>query len=293
MPQMTRTPRSVARSQLGARLRELRERADLTLAEAAHQVQVDPGTISRVENGVRGVKPKTAERLLDCYGVRDTAVRGEVLELIRVDESRRRRPTWWKRHHEVLSPTQFDGYLALEANASSLRNYEPLLIPGLLQTPEYAHEVITGMRPELRPAQVKQLIDIRMSRQHRIAESGTTTLSALIDEAALLRPVGGQAVMKNQLQRLVEASDQPHTTIRLAPFSLGPHPGTAGSFMLMGFPGATRDVVWVETMNRSVYFEEETEVERYAEAFTNLWERALTPEDTRARLKAMTKELQQ
>jgi transcriptional regulator with XRE-family HTH domain len=291
MPQTTRAPRSVARSQLGARLRELRERAELTLAEAAACAESDAGALSRVENGLRGLPLETAERLLDCYGVRDTAVRNEVQELIRVDGARRRRPAWWKRHHEVLSPTHFDGYLALEANACALRNYEPLLVPGLLQTAEYAHVAIASMRPELGQAQVKQLVEIRMARQHKVLEGDTIELSALVDEAVLLRLAEHRPIVRGQLERLVEASDRPQTTIRLAPMSLGLHPGAAGAFMLMSFPETTRDVVWVETMHRAVYFEEEAEVEHYTEAFAKLWDRALTPDDTRARLKEMIKEL--
>jgi transcriptional regulator with XRE-family HTH domain len=293
MPQTTKAPQSVARSQLGARLCELREQAELTLVEAAQRAGTDAGTLSRVENGLRGLKAKTAERLLDGYGVSDAAVRNEVLELIRVDEGRRRRPAWWRRHHEVVSPTQFDGYLALESNTCALRNYEPLLIPGLLQTPEYAHQVIACMRPELGTAQIKQLVEIRMARQRRIVDGEATELFALIDEAALLRPVGDAQIMRSQLERLVETSQADKTAIRLSPFSLGPHPGMAGGFVIMSFPTVARDIVWVETMRRSAYFDEEADVERYTSVFADLWDRALGPDDTRSRLKKMIKELPQ
>ncbi|KAB7835584.1 helix-turn-helix domain-containing protein [Streptomyces mobaraensis] len=288
-----KAPQSVARSQLGARLKELRECAELSLTEAAQQAKTSTGSLSRVENGQRGLKQGTAERLLDCYGVADSAVRNEVLELIRVDAARRRRPSWWQRHREVLSPTHFDGYLALESSASVIRNYEPLLVPGLLQTREYAHEVISGMRPELRPRQIEQLVEIRMARQEKVLGSGGTDFSALIDEAALLRPVGSPAVMRSQLEWLISVSEKPTTDIRVSAFVLGPHPGLAGPFVIMSFPVATRDVVWVETMKRSLYFEEKEDAELYNELFENLWERALTPDETRLYFKQKIKELQQ
>lgn len=265
-------------------------RRELTLAEAARLAGTDAGSLSRVERGLRGLKLKTAERILDCYRVVDEAARNEVLELIRVDSSRRRRPSWWQRHREVLSPTGFDGYLALESSACALRNYEPLLVPGLLQTREYAHEVIAGMRPELRPAQVEQLVEIRMARQEKALANGDKDFSALIDQAALLRPVGSPATMHSQLEWLIAAYENPKTTIRVSTFMLGPHPGLAGPFVVMSFPAPARDVVWVETMKQSLYFEEEEDAELYNMAFTRLWDQALSPEDTLLYLKNKIKE---
>lgn len=186
---------------------------------------------------------------------------------------------------------RFEGYLKLESHASVLRNYEPLLVQGLLQTPEYARRVIESMRTELKPVEVRGLVDVRMDRQRKIAEGALQEFQALIEESALRRVVGDRQVMRDQLEHLLTASEQSKNTIRILPDTIGCHPGLGGPFVLMSFPEATRDVVWVETMNRSMYFEEESDVDRYAEVFADLWERALEPGGTRVRLKKMIKEL--
>jgi transcriptional regulator with XRE-family HTH domain len=272
-------------------LAELRVRAELTLSEAAAAARTDAGSLSRVERGLRGVKRETAERLLECYDVKDAAVRNEVLELLRVDMARRRRPSWWQRHSEVLSPTRFDGYLALESSASSLRNYEALLVPGLLQTQAYAHEVIASMRPDLSVGRVRELVTIRMARQAKILGGGDKRFSALIDEAALLRTVGSGTVMTEQMAALVEAAEAPQIAIRLVPLTAGVHPGLAGPFVVMSFPAPARDVVWVETMKRSLYFEEQEDTDFYTTVFDTLWQQALTPAATRLHFEKMIKEL--
>jgi transcriptional regulator with XRE-family HTH domain len=292
MPETTRSPHSVARSQLGALLAELRVRAELTLSEAAATAKTDAGSLSRVERGQRGLKPETAERLLDCYQVHDATIRNEVLELLRVDSARRRRASWWQRHREVLSPTQFDGYLALESSANSLRNYEALLVPGLLQTHAYAREVIASMRPDLSATKVQELVAVRMARQAKVLGSGEKEFFALIDEAALARTVGGTETMREQLGALLQAAQLPRTTVRLLPLAFGAHPGLAGAFVVMSFPVPARDVVWVETMKRSLYFEEQEDAELYTNVFETLWQQALTPEATHLHLEKLIKELQ-
>ncbi|MGW6454684.1 helix-turn-helix domain-containing protein [Streptomyces sp. NPDC055078] len=294
MPQTNSPQPSVVRSQLGALLTQLRQDAELKQSEAAQRAGTDPGTLSRIEAGLRGMKPATAERLLDCYHVSDPAVRDEVLELIRLDAGQRRRPAWWKRHHEVLSPTAFDGYLALEAAAQEIRNYEPLIIPGLLQTPAYAQAVITAMRPELTAVQAARLVEIRMARQRKIlgaTEPGRTfRFHALIDETALLHLPGSVAVMSEQLEHLTAACDHPQTTVRLSPLASRPHPGLAGAFVIMTLPPPAHAVVCVEIMHRSLYVENDNDIGLYNSAFTHLWERALSPAETCTYLKNRAKE---
>jgi transcriptional regulator with XRE-family HTH domain len=294
---------SVARSQLGARLVQLREESGLQQVEAAARAKVDSGGLSRIEGGTRGIKPPTAERLLDCYGVTEVSVRAEILELIRLDASLRRKPKWWKRHIDVLSPTAFDNYLALEAAATGLRNYEPLVLPGILQTAEYAHAVIPAMRRDLTAAQVKRLVEIRASRQRRILhpavsgvdglDSPRANLMILLDERALEPPAAGADIMRGQMQRLVEAAGHSQIMLRLSPKSVGLQPGLAGAFVIMKFPStAARDVVCAELMCRSVYLDDEVEVSRYHDAFNWLWERALTTAETCDYLKNKMEELQ-
>ncbi|MFE4829872.1 helix-turn-helix transcriptional regulator [Streptomyces sp. NPDC056672] len=289
---------SVVRSQLGARLAQLRVEAGLQQAEAAVRANVlDSGGLSRVENGTRGITQATAERLLDCYGITDSGVRAEILELIHLDEALRGQPKWWKRHVDVLSPTAFDNYLGLEAAASELRNYEPLVIPGILQTSEYANAVVPSLRPDLTPAQVRRFVEIRAARQRRIlsAEEGDgPRLAIIVDERAIELPGAGADMMQDQMSRLIEAAEHPRITLRLSLKSLGLHPGLTGGFVIMKFPSrVVRDVACAELMSRSVYPQDEDEVARYHAAFDWLWERALTTAQTRDRIKNTMEELQQ
>ena len=299
MPNANGAPWSLTLSEVGKRLEELREREDLTLVAVAQQLRdrglkTDSSALSRIEGGKRRTVPRElVEALLDCYHA-DAPARQDILGLLSVDTTpagRRRRPALWRRHSALLGPMGFEGYLKLEPRASLLRNYESELVQGLLQTKDYAYHAIANMRPELKPAEVRGLVDVRMDRQQKIAGGALLEFQALVEQGALRRTVGDQAVMRGQLQHLLVASEQPRNSIRILPDEIGCHPGLAGPFVLMSFPEATRDVVWVETMNRSVYFEEEPDVDRYTEVFTDLWERALDPAETRVRLKEMIKEL--
>ncbi|MET9661720.1 helix-turn-helix transcriptional regulator [Streptomyces sp. NPDC006510] len=293
-------PTSMVRSQLGALLAQLRVEAGLRQSEAVTKAGVlDKGGLSRVEGGTRGITQPTAERLLDCYNVTGEGVRNEILELIRLDASLRRKPQWWKRHNDVLSPTAFDNYLGLEAVASEIRNYEPLVIPGILQTPEYASAVVPALRPDLTEAQVRRFAEIRAARQRRILAAPSDQgdgprLTILVDERAVEPPAAGPAVMNRQFQHLIDAADHPRITLRMSLKSVGLHPGLTGGFVIMKFPShAVRDVACAELMSRSVYPQDEDEVSRYHNAFDWLWQRALTPTETQNRLRTAMEELQQ
>ncbi len=299
MPDAKDSPWSLTLTEVGSRLEELRERQDLTQSAVVERLHVrgiktNISTLSRIEGGKRRVVSREfVEALLDCYGA-DADERRDVLGLLSVDTTpagRRRRPALWRRHAALLGPMQFEGYLNLEPRAYLLRNYQPQIIQGLLQTREYAHHAIASMRPDLKPAEVRGLVDVRMDRQRKIADGALQEFQALIEQGALCRQVGDPQVMRGQLERLLLASEDPQFSIRVLPDSIGCHPGLAGPFVLMSFHETTRDVLWVETMNRSVYFDQTQDVEPYAEVFTDLWGRALDLADTRVLLKEMIKEL--
>lgn len=294
------TPWSLERMEVGGRMQELRDRSGLTLGQVVRHpvlsqrdVKLDAAALSRLEHGQRRVSREEAEALLECYSASQKE-RDEILALLAVDTTRRRRPALWRRHAALLTPMQFEGYLTLEQRASRMRNYQPAVIQGLLQTADYARHVIEKMRPDLTPSQVRGLVDVRLDRQRKVEEGALREFHALIDEAALQRVVGTPAVMQGQLEHLLAAAEQERNTIRILP-DIGCHPGLAGPFVLMDLPtiaGEVRQVVWIETMDRSLYFQEPAEVERYAEVFLDLWQMALTPDDTQARLKHMIKESQ-
>lgn len=285
-------PRSVYRRQLAARMKELREATGLTLAEVAEQLEVNASSLSRIENGERGISPVLARALLDCYGVEDTARRDDVLDLMRADKEQQK--PWWRKYSTVLTATRYDGYLALEAGAAAISSYQPMLVPGLLQTEEYARAVITQMRMDLGPRQVEDLVKVRMERQRsRIGGDHPAKLWAILDEAVLRRAIGSPATMREQLGKLIETGEQPHITVQLLPFSLGAHPGLYGPYVILSFPGHTPDLVWLENPKNSVYLESPTDVENYREIFDQLRACGLSPAQTRTRMTQILEELPQ
>lgn len=287
----TVSPKSVYRRQLAARLKELREDAEMTLAEVSARVEVNQGSLSRIENGDRGTTPVLVKALLDCYEVNDKAIREDVLDLVRADQAHKR--PWWRKYAAVVNTTQYGGYLTLESSATSLRAYQPLLIPGLLQTEGYAREVISEMRVDLSPRQVQALVDVRMQRQAMLHGDNPPKFWAVIDEAAIRRNVGSSAVMREQVQSLLEVCEHPHITVQLLPFEVGAHAGLYGSFILMDFPEPTPEVVWVENLTNSVYFEDPVDVDRYTEVFDHLRARALGPPESGRRFRKIIGELRQ
>lgn len=266
-------PASVPRRELAQMLKELRAAAGLTLAEAAGKVGVDHGHLSRVERATRGISEELLTKLLEqCYSDLTTAPERErAFDLLRSD-SAEENP--YKRHSSLLAPTQYGGYLKFEAGASALRAYELALVPGLVQTEEYATAVIRDMRPDLTPQQVATLVAIRRQRQERLVGTGKT-FHAVIDEAALRRPVGPPGLMKRQLRRLVEVVEHPSVSVSFLPMETGCHAGLYGSFMIMDFPAPTPSVVWVEGLAESTYFAKQEHVDAYCKAFDNLWQRAV------------------
>jgi transcriptional regulator with XRE-family HTH domain len=282
-------PKSIYRRQLAARLKELQDDSGKTLAEVGAIVEVNQGSLSRIMNGDRGTSPVLVKALLDCYGVTDPAVREDILDLVRADQAQRQK--WWRKYSAVINTTQYGGYLELEQSATTLRSYEPQLVPGLLQTPEYARQVITAMRVDLDAKQIQDLVDVRMKRQSLLVREDAPKLWAVIDEAAFRRIESKPAVLKEQLEHLLDVEPRTNITLQLLPFDAGFHPGLYGSFMLMGFPEPNPDVVWVENLTNSVYFEGSDDVGRYTEVFDHLRATALGPPETRSRIKDMLKEL--
>ncbi|MGQ4724041.1 Scr1 family TA system antitoxin-like transcriptional regulator [Streptomyces tunisiensis] len=284
-------PQSVYRRQLATRLRELREASGLTLTEVSEQIEVNQGSLSRIETGERGTTPVLVRALLDCYAVTDTELRDDILDLVRADKEQQK--PWWRKYSTVLTPTRYDGYLALEAGAIGLANYQPLLVPGLLQTEDYARAVIAQMRPDLSADQVDALVKVRMERQEsRLSGERPAELRAVLDEAVLHRVIGSPTVMRQQFARLVQAGKQPNVTIQLLPFTLGAHPGLYGPFVILTFPQPTAPLVWLENPNNSVYLESQSDVQNYTDTFDQLRASALSPAETLSRFIRTAEELE-
>ncbi|EMF02353.1 putative transcriptional regulator [Streptomyces mobaraensis NBRC 13819 = DSM 40847] len=224
--------------------------------------------MSRIESATRGAKPGDVERLLDVYGLTDDGARDLLLKMAR-DGGRR---GWWQTYD--LSPAYSD-LISMESDASSVRTYEPLVIPGLFQTSAYARAVITAHSMTVSAEDVDALVEVRVARQAVLTKPDPLRLRAIIHEAALLASVPGTGVMRDQLQRLLDVAAYPHVTIQVLPLDAELHPGGTGGFTALGFNQPGMEVVLLENLESSLYVEEPANVARYTEAFERLTAAAL------------------
>lgn len=265
---------TVRRRRLASELRRLRDSAQLTIEDVAEKLECSSSKISRIETGHVGVSPRDARDLLNLYGARADQVEA-LVQLAR--EARKK--GWWHAYNEVFT----GAFVGLEAEASSLRAYQALLVPGLLQTQEYIRAVIRAARPDATPAQIDKRVKARLARQQLLVDPDPPRYWAVIDEAVLCRPVGGDAVMHEQLHALVERAALPNVTIQVIPFSAGAHAGMEGPFVILGFPEqADPDVVYVDGTTSGVYLEDPAAILRYTLMFDHLRAAALGPDDTLA-----------
>ncbi|MEV3970807.1 helix-turn-helix transcriptional regulator [Streptomyces sp. NPDC050698] len=270
---------AVRRRKLGAELRALRTSAGLTSGEAARLVGWHQSKVSRIETGTSGVKPADVRLLLDAYGVADTQLRDLLLVLAGGDASDGRHH-WWHAYRGVLPPTYRD-FISLESQAGTMRTLETTVVPGLLQTPEYARAVTRAAVEGLAEDRVDALVEVRLARQDVLRADPPLELSAVLDEAVLRREVGGPGVMTRQLERLVEAARLPQVRLQVLPFAAGAHIGVTGPFVIFSFSSTSDlDVVVLDHLTSSLYLERKEDLQAYTEAFNALQIHALSPEDS-------------
>ena len=263
---------TIRRRRLASELRRLREAADLTIDEVAEKLECSASKISRIETGHVGVTPRDARDMLELYG--QTGDEREALVQLAREA---RKPGWWQAYKEVFTGT----FVGLEADASSLRAFQALLVPGLLQTEPYARAVIRAMRPDADESDIQRRVDARTARQQLLTDPNPPEYWAVIDEAVLHRVVGGPEVMAHQADRLLAVAQLPHVTIQVVPFGAGAHPGMEGPFLILGFPEqADPDVVYVDSTSGGFFLELPPDVRRYILMFDHLRATALKPDDS-------------
>lgn len=274
---------TVRRRRLGSELRKLREAKGMTAEEVATRLLVSQSKISRLENGRRSISQRDVRDLCMVYGVDDERIVESLMTMAR--ESRQR--GWWHAFGDI----PYSVYIGLEAEATSIRNYQSLMLPGLLQTRNYAAAVVSGMQPEASPADVEKRVEVRMRRQERIHDEDPVRFWAVLDEAALHRVVGNPQIMREQLEHLAELSTLPHVTVQVIPYAIGAHPGMTGAFSLLEFPEASdSDVVYLEGVTSDLYLEREADVQLYTVMYEHLRAEALAPEQTRVLMAHVAKE---
>ena len=278
---------TVRRRQLIAELKRLREDAGLTQEDVAERLDWHHTKVFRIETGRTGPHPNDVRVMLDIYGVTDRPQRDALVQLAK--DARQR--GWWYSYRDVL-PSRYEFFIGLEEEAATIQTFQLAVVPGLLQTVDYARALTGGGPLELDPDEIERRVEVRMTRQQVLARQSRPQLWAILDEAAIRRVIGGPAVMRAQLQHLLAASEQGKTTIQVVPYSAGAHPGTAGSFIILGFAEpAEIDVVYMETIGGNMSVDKAEEVQLYATAFDHLRAVALSPGDSRAMLHAASQAL--
>ena len=263
------------RRRLAAALRQMREARQLSCADAGQAVRWSESKISRIETGRVGIRQPDLEQLLDLYEVAGEE-RAALLTLGRQAAHR----GWWHSYSDAL-PGWFEDFVGLEDGAKSLLIYDNQLVPGLMQTGEYAAAVTRSAQPWVDDDEVERQVAARTTRQALLTTADPLQVWAVLDEAVLRRMVGGPATMRAQLRRLGEIAALPNVTLQVLPFDAGAHASMGTSFDLLRFPEpGDNAIVYIEDHTSSQYLETRADIERYTLVFDHLRATALSPEQS-------------
>ncbi len=276
---------SIKRRRLGAALRRLREQAVKTTDDVARSLGWSKSKVSRIETAAVTVTPEDVRALLRLYDVLTDEVE-QLVTLAREDKQ----PGWWRQYSEVLPP-EFEGFLGLESEAARILAYESEVVPGLLQTEDYAKRVL-GQHPlTVMPYEVERSAQLRRARQSRLTSNDPVELDAVVNEGALRRMVGGRGVMRDQLSHLVTILELPNVTVRVLPFAAGEHPATHGAFSVLEFPDPDDPhIVCLDVLTTSYYLNDLREVGAYQLAHERLRALALGSDESRSMIAALVEE---
>lgn len=269
---------------LARELRKRREDAGLKPEEAADRLGFSRSKLNRVENARNRISVEDCEAVLDLYGV-SGADRAEMLTL--AAEADRR--GWWEARS--YSGIFTGSYVAFENDAALIRDWGVQLLPGLLQTPEYAREVIRAGLPDASEDDINRRVQARMARKPLLSRTNAPTLHAVVDEAVFHRQIGTDGEWRAQLESLLTAMRRDNVALQVLPFSAGVHAGMEGSFILLSFPDdVDPDVAYVEGTAGTVYVESAVEVSRYTLAYGRVVDAALSPEKSAEFISGLIKE---
>jgi transcriptional regulator with XRE-family HTH domain len=277
---------TVRRRRLALELRRLREAARLTCEEVAEHLECSASKISRVETGRVSVAPRDVRDMLELYGV-PADQRESLVQLAR--DSRQK--GWWHAYSDTMQP-QMATYIGLESAASEIRIYEVSLIPGLLQTEDYARAVIKAGMVNSPAEDIERRVALLMARQPAVVRDDPPKVWAVLDEAALRRRVGGSGLMRLQLEHLLAQAALPNVAVQVIPFAGGAHPAMGRPFLILVFPERVdTDVVYLEDLTSALYLEDVAEVDRYNVFFNHLRATALSFDDSAALITSVLKEM--
>ncbi|GIM97938.1 DUF5753 domain-containing protein [Paractinoplanes toevensis] len=268
---------TTSRRRLRRKLRELREGKGYSYEEVRRAMEWSLSKIIRIESGGVSLSATDLRSLLGHYGVIDSREIDDMLELARVSRQRH-----WSSAYRMYASPAFLDFLGYEDDAACVKQFHPLVIPGLLQTKEYAHALIKGMRRRATTGEIDARVQLRLARQeHFFGGAEHPRLQVVVDEFALRRPVGGRGVMRRQLDHVLELSERPEIELAVISEDVGSHPGLLGAFSLLTFESdMDPQVVYLENAPDDVgLIEDENDVAAYRESFAAIVDISLRKRD--------------
>jgi len=283
-PANYRRPRSpvVSRRELGAMLRALRVEKEMTVEQVAENLLCSPDKVRRMESGFRSGTVRDVRDLCSLYEVAESGQRDRLMELAREAKQQ----GWWQSYD-----LPYSDYIGLEAAAIVIRSFNSSVVPGMFQTADYARELHVKVIPVLTSELIEQGVDARLIRQRRLSENDPLRVWSILDEAVLHRIIGGPAVMRGQLERLIEVASLPNVTIQVIPFEAGAHPALESNFSILEFAEPIGNVVYVEGLAGVIYRNRPKEIENYEMIFGSLSSIAYGQDESVARVANISKTL--
>lgn len=278
---------NIRRKRLGIELRRLREEQGLTCEDVGRQLDCSGTRVSRVETGVISAKPGDVRELLEVY-----EVRGEEADALVQLARDARRKGWWHTYGDVL-PKWFEAYLGFEGEASRLNAFKSLVVPGLLQTGDYARAVLRAAPNASSSEEIDRQVALRIERQEILTRHNPLDLWMVLSEAAVRVQAGTPGVMHEQLRHLIDMGQRPNVTLQVLPFGTAAHVNPVSPFTILEFPPPLDPaVVHVEHMTGSLFLEREEEIHRYRVVFDHLRAEALGTAQSEAFIAKLAKEHQ-
>ena len=275
---------SLRRRRLAAELRKLRDQSGLSINDVADKLGWAGSRISRIETRQLGITAADLRKLLDVYGIDEQPYWDDLADLARRANER----GWWQSYPRMVIPSEYGDLITLEAEAATIRTYQPELVPGLLQTQGYARAIIRAGRKSDTTADVDRRVEVRLERQHILKRSDPPPprVHVVLNEAVFRRRVGGHEVMREQLAYLMADRDPPNVTIQVLPFEAGAHPAMVGPFTMMNFlDPSDLGVVHLEHPTTALFLETAEELRAYEEIWDDVQSSAYSPDDTRTFLR--------
>ncbi len=264
---------TVRQKRLGVELRRLREAAGFSGEQAGEVLECGKGKISRIESGLSGIRPVELRVLLKAYGLDDRALIDALVEMAK-EGSRR---GWWNKYGSVLPPG-FADVAQLEAKATSIHVWQTVLVPGLLQTPDYMRAFFRHGRVAASEEDIERQVEARFGRQEVLAQERAPAYWAVLYEPVLHARIGGDSVMRGQLRHLTAMAESGRVVLQVMPYEAGAHRGLDGPFLIFGTPMPNMDVVLLDNVASPVYVEDDGEVQAFRSVFDTLRATALGPE---------------